>query len=61
MEHYQTTGYPLAVKLGTITGDGKADIFSYVEDDMVIDSKLTEHLAHFGSFLKYVTDLSETN
>ena len=41
-------GYPLAVKLGTITPDGKADVFSYKEDDMVIDPKLKEHLAHFG-------------
>ncbi|XP_063342840.1 ubiquitin carboxyl-terminal hydrolase 5 isoform X1 [Pelmatolapia mariae] len=45
--HYQETGYPLAVKLGTITPDG-ADVYSYDEDDMVLDSKLPEHLAHFG-------------
>lgn len=47
-EHYQQYGYPLAVKLGTITYDGKADVFSYPEDDMVIDSNLEKHLAHFG-------------
>ncbi|KAM4568943.1 ubiquitin carboxyl-terminal hydrolase 5 isoform 2-T2 [Fundulus diaphanus] len=45
--HFQETGYPLAVKLGTITPDG-ADVYSYDEDDMVLDSKLPEHLAHFG-------------
>uniref|UniRef100_A0A8C1I135 Ubiquitin carboxyl-terminal hydrolase n=1 Tax=Cyprinus carpio carpio TaxID=630221 RepID=A0A8C1I135_CYPCA len=45
--HYQQTGYPLAVKLGTITPDG-ADVYSYDEDDMVLDSKLPEHLSHFG-------------
>uniref|UniRef100_A0A3B3S9B0 Ubiquitin carboxyl-terminal hydrolase n=1 Tax=Paramormyrops kingsleyae TaxID=1676925 RepID=A0A3B3S9B0_9TELE len=45
--HYQQTGYPLAVKLGTITPDG-ADVYSYDEDDMVLDAKLPEHLAHFG-------------
>ncbi|KAF6734027.1 Ubiquitin carboxyl-terminal hydrolase 5 [Oryzias melastigma] len=45
--HFQETGYPLAVKLGTITPDG-ADVYSYDEDDMVLDSKLAEHLAHFG-------------
>uniref|UniRef100_A0A1A7WZW5 Ubiquitin carboxyl-terminal hydrolase n=1 Tax=Iconisemion striatum TaxID=60296 RepID=A0A1A7WZW5_9TELE len=45
--HYQETGYPLAVKLGTITPDG-ADVYSYDEDDMVLDSKLPEHLTHFG-------------
>uniref|UniRef100_A0A8C7ZGE7 Ubiquitin carboxyl-terminal hydrolase n=1 Tax=Oryzias sinensis TaxID=183150 RepID=A0A8C7ZGE7_9TELE len=45
--HFQETGYPLAVKLGTITPDG-ADVYSYDEDDMVLDSKLAEHLSHFG-------------
>uniref|UniRef100_A0A8B9J5S3 Ubiquitin carboxyl-terminal hydrolase n=1 Tax=Astyanax mexicanus TaxID=7994 RepID=A0A8B9J5S3_ASTMX len=45
--HFQQTGYPLAVKLGTITPDG-ADVYSYDEDDMVLDSKLAEHLSHFG-------------
>nr|CAG4646818.1 EOG090X0181 [Megafenestra aurita] len=48
LEHYQTTGYPLAVKLGTISGDGKADVYSYAEDDMVEDPLLKQHLAHFG-------------
>ncbi|XP_068591686.1 ubiquitin carboxyl-terminal hydrolase 5 isoform X3 [Cebidichthys violaceus] len=45
--HFQQTGYPIAVKLGTITPDG-GDVYSYDEDDMVLDSKLPEHLAHFG-------------
>lgn len=48
VEYYKQTSFPLAVKLGTITADGKADVFSYPEDDMVIDPKLNEHLAHFG-------------
>lgn len=48
VEHYGLTGYPLAVKLGTITKDGKADVYSYSEDDMVEDPKLMEHLAHWG-------------
>lgn len=48
VEHFKITGFPLAVKLGTITADHKADVFSYVEDDMVIDQKLPEHLNHFG-------------
>ena len=33
---------------GTITPDGKADVFSYQEDDMVEDPNLKQHLAHFG-------------
>ncbi|XP_077453742.1 ubiquitin carboxyl-terminal hydrolase 5 isoform X1 [Stigmatopora argus] len=47
LQYFQETGYPLAVKLGTITPDG-ADVYSYDEDDMVLDSKLPEHLSHFG-------------
>ncbi|KAH8322919.1 ubiquitin carboxyl-terminal hydrolase 5 [Drosophila kikkawai] len=48
VEHYRVTGYPLAVKLGTITADGKSDVFSYPEDDMVLDPQLERHLSHFG-------------
>ena len=33
---------------GTITPDGKGDVFSYAEDAMVEDPYLKEHLAHFG-------------
>lgn len=47
-QHYQETKYPLAVKLGTITADGKADVYSYVESDMVVDPYLQKHLLHFG-------------
>jgi len=50
VDHYKNGGGggPLAVKLGTITMDGKADVFSYEEDDMVLDPHLEKHLAHFG-------------
>uniref|UniRef100_UPI00358F787F ubiquitin carboxyl-terminal hydrolase 5-like isoform X2 n=1 Tax=Myxine glutinosa TaxID=7769 RepID=UPI00358F787F len=47
LDHYRETTYPLAVKLGTIT-PASADVFSYAEDDMVLDQNLAEHLAHFG-------------
>ena len=47
VDYYEQTKYPLAVKLGTITPDG-ADVYSYDEDDMVEDPKLSLHLAHFG-------------
>lgn len=50
LEHFKNTGYPLTVKLGTITKDGKADVHSYAEDYLVVDPKLNEHLAHFGIF-----------
>ncbi|XP_045773142.1 ubiquitin carboxyl-terminal hydrolase 5 isoform X2 [Maniola jurtina] len=48
VEHYRNTGYPLAVKLGTITAEGKGDVYSYAEDDMVEDPYLADHLKHFG-------------
>jgi len=47
VEYYERTKYPLAVKLGTINASG-ADVYSYDEDDMVEDSNLAVHLAHFG-------------
>lgn len=48
VQHYDVSKYPLAVKLGTITADGKADVYSYAENDMVIDPYLKKHLFHFG-------------
>ncbi|KAF3512348.1 hypothetical protein F2Q69_00003920 [Brassica cretica] len=49
VEHYKETNYPLAVKLGTITADLEAaDVYSYPEDDSVLDPHLAQHLAHFG-------------
>ncbi|XP_043255295.1 ubiquitin carboxyl-terminal hydrolase 5 [Colletes gigas] len=48
VEHYRATGYPLAVKLGTLTKEGKGDVFSYVEDDMVENPNLISHIAHWG-------------
>lgn len=58
LDHYaemkaQGKEYPLGVKLGTITAEGDGaigDVFSYAadEDEMVLDSHLKEHLAHWG-------------
>eukprot|EP00732_Lithocolla_globosa_P001515 Lithocolla_globosa_v1_NODE_769_length_3313_cov_85.298956.p1 type:complete len:961 gc:universal NODE_769_length_3313_cov_85.298956:2905-23(-) len=47
LEHFEKTKFPLCVKLATISPEG-ADIFSYAEDDMVLDSELPKHLLHFG-------------
>eukprot|EP00072_Mus_musculus_P055038 XP_006535616.1 PREDICTED: ubiquitin carboxyl-terminal hydrolase 13 isoform X1 [Mus musculus] len=47
LEHYRDMGYPLAVKLGTITPDG-ADVYSFQEEGPVSDPHLAKHLAHFG-------------
>lgn len=51
VQHYEKTGYPLAVKLGTITKEGTGDVYSYSEDDMVEDPNLVQHLAHWGEFI----------
>ncbi|XP_058206103.1 ubiquitin carboxyl-terminal hydrolase 14-like isoform X1 [Rhododendron vialii] len=49
IEHFKETGYPVAVKLGTITADlDAADVFSYPEDESVLDPLLAQHLAFFG-------------
>ncbi|XP_025420620.1 ubiquitin carboxyl-terminal hydrolase 5 isoform X2 [Sipha flava] len=48
IEHYRKTNFPLAVKLGTITKDGKGDVYSYPEHDMVENPNLIQHLSHFG-------------
>ncbi|KAL9660412.1 hypothetical protein QQ045_025226 [Rhodiola kirilowii] len=49
IQHYENTGYPLAVKLGTITADLEAaDVFSYPEDESILDPNLAQHLAFFG-------------
>ncbi|XP_077204433.1 ubiquitin carboxyl-terminal hydrolase 13 isoform X2 [Paroedura picta] len=47
LEHYKEMGYPLAVKLGTITPDG-ADVYSFEEEEPVLDPHIAKHLAHFG-------------
>nr|XP_009938350.1 PREDICTED: ubiquitin carboxyl-terminal hydrolase 13 [Opisthocomus hoazin] len=47
VEHYKEMGYPLAVKLGTITPDG-ADVYSFDEEEPVLDPHIAKHLAHFG-------------
>ncbi|KAK3574764.1 hypothetical protein QTP86_017512 [Hemibagrus guttatus] len=47
LEHYKETKFPLAVKLDTITPDG-ADVYSFDEEEAVLDPHIAEHLTHFG-------------
>uniref|UniRef100_A0AAQ5XS70 Ubiquitin carboxyl-terminal hydrolase n=1 Tax=Amphiprion ocellaris TaxID=80972 RepID=A0AAQ5XS70_AMPOC len=47
LEHYRETNHPLAVKLDTITPDG-ADVYSFEEEEAVLDPHISEHLSHFG-------------
>lgn len=59
VEYYEQTNYPLVVKLGTIKSRG-AEVFSYPEDQMVDDPKLSEHLAHFGIQIASVEQQTKT-
>uniref|UniRef100_A0A671T9R5 Ubiquitin carboxyl-terminal hydrolase n=1 Tax=Sinocyclocheilus anshuiensis TaxID=1608454 RepID=A0A671T9R5_9TELE len=47
LEHYKETNFPLAVKLDTINPDG-ADVYSFDEEETVLDPHISEHLLHFG-------------
>ncbi|KAI9021093.1 hypothetical protein DFJ74DRAFT_607161 [Hyaloraphidium curvatum] len=46
--HFEATGHPVSCKLGTITPEGTADLYCYLDDDGVLDSNLAQHLATFG-------------
>lgn len=48
LSHFEDTGHPLGVKLGTITPEGTADIYCYSCNDAKIDPDLARHLATFG-------------
>lgn len=52
VDHFGSTGHPVACKLGTITADGKADINCYLCDDMKLDPMLADHLNTFGINIK---------
>jgi ubiquitin carboxyl-terminal hydrolase 5/13 len=52
-EHFQAYGgmnadHAVAVKLGTITADGTADVHCYVCDELRVDPELERHLSEFG-------------
>ncbi|EMR87032.1 putative ubiquitin carboxyl-terminal hydrolase 14 protein [Botrytis cinerea BcDW1] len=51
LEHKQQTGHAVAVKLGSITSDGTADVYCYACDEERIDENLGKHLAHWGIML----------
>lgn len=50
--HTQSSGHPVAVKLGSLTADGTADIYCYACDEERIDPELPNHLAHWGINIK---------
>ncbi|VUC25278.1 unnamed protein product [Clonostachys rosea] len=51
LAHSQESGHGVAVKLGSITPEGTADVYCYRCDDERLDDNLGEHLAHWGIVL----------
>ncbi|KAJ7632934.1 hypothetical protein FB45DRAFT_913923 [Roridomyces roridus] len=52
LKHFEETGHPVSVKLGTITPEGGADIYCYQCNDSRLDPALAEHLSVFGINVK---------
>lgn len=48
IKHFETSGHPLVVKLGTITPDGNASLYCYSCNEDVQDQSLPEHLQVLG-------------
>ncbi|KAG8957804.1 hypothetical protein FRC03_009778 [Tulasnella sp. 419] len=48
LAHFNESGHPVSVKLGTITAEGTADVYCYRCEDSKIDPELAAHLASFG-------------
>ena len=48
LSHGSETFHSVAVKLGSLTADGNADIYCYACNDEKIDPELATHLAHWG-------------
>ena len=51
LAHGTEAGHGVAVKLGSITPEGTADIYCYKCDDERINENLDQHLAHWGIIL----------
>ncbi|PPR03548.1 hypothetical protein CVT24_007596 [Panaeolus cyanescens] len=48
LSHFEQSGHPVSVKLGTITPEGGADVYCYACNDAKEDPDLKRHLASFG-------------
>lgn len=48
LTHSELTSHAVAVKLGSITADGTADVFCYKCNEERVDPNLADHLAHWG-------------
>ncbi|KAL8692426.1 MAG: hypothetical protein Q9218_002547 [Villophora microphyllina] len=48
LKHTELTSHAVAVKLGSLTADGAADIYCYACNEERTDPELAAHLAHWG-------------
>lgn len=48
LKHTEETSHAVAVKLGSITSEGTADIYCYACNEERVDTELAKHLAHWG-------------
>lgn len=48
LAHTKDTNHPVAVKLGSITSDGTADVYCYSCNEERVDTELAAHLSHWG-------------
>ena len=48
LAHSTATSHPVAVKLGSITPEGTADVYCYQCNDEKVDTELAAHLGHWG-------------
>uniref|UniRef100_A0AAZ3PYA8 Ubiquitin carboxyl-terminal hydrolase n=1 Tax=Oncorhynchus tshawytscha TaxID=74940 RepID=A0AAZ3PYA8_ONCTS len=60
LDHFKDTNFPLAVKLDNLTPD-IADIYSFDEEEAVLDPQISEHLQHFGIDIINGTDNGHHN
>ena len=48
VQHYESTGHGVCVKLGSISADGGADVYCHHCGDSVVDGELAGHLKRWG-------------
>ncbi|KAJ5563186.1 hypothetical protein N7535_008350 [Penicillium sp. DV-2018c] len=51
LSHANSTSHAVAVKLGSITAEGSADVYCYKCNEERVDPELATHLAHWGILL----------
>ena len=48
LRHTELTSHAVAVKLGSITPEGTADVYCYACNEERVDTELAQHLSHWG-------------